>query len=160
MLLAAIDAQRIPTTLTTFLLHHHRAELLASASHPPIHTMPSTFRHNTASTALILLGLALSARGVEALSAITPEGCYSASAPLQNQGSYLYQTTGYCQPLCVNQSLPVMALTGGDTCYCGSELPTATAKVDSSNCNSACVGYPSDTCTLPCPTQPAECSTH
>ncbi|KAJ9620936.1 Stress-activated PKC1-MPK1 kinase pathway sensor [Taxawa tesnikishii (nom. ined.)] len=80
------------------------------------------------------------------LNAMTYVGCFSSSQPLTNQGSYTYQTSGYCQPICVGKNNAVLGLTGGSYCWCGDEIPAASSKVDDSKCNSPCTGYGQDDC--------------
>lgn len=80
------------------------------------------------------------------LAAMTYQGCYSSSSGLTDQGSYLYQTSGYCQPICVDANQAVLALSGGSDCWCGDVLPPADSKVDDSSCNTPCDGYGSQMC--------------
>ncbi|KAK4943787.1 Protein SLG1 [Elasticomyces elasticus] len=82
----------------------------------------------------------------DAPSAVQTLGCYSKADPLVEQGSYTFQTSGYCQTQCVALNKAVMAITGGSTCYCGTELPALDLEVDQSKCNSPCNGYDSQTC--------------
>ena len=82
-----------------------------------------------------------------ALKPFTYEGCFSSGASLQDQGSYTFQTVGYCQNLTVVQfSKPVMALTAGSNCWIGDSVPSADKKVDDSKCGSKCTGYGTQTC--------------
>ncbi|KIW76532.1 hypothetical protein Z517_11278 [Fonsecaea pedrosoi CBS 271.37] len=78
--------------------------------------------------------------------AITTLGCYSHPDPLTSQGDYTFQTSGYCQGVCVQLDKPVMAITGGSTCYCGDELPGLDLEVDPDKCDSPCNGYSQQTC--------------
>ncbi|EXJ94741.1 hypothetical protein A1O1_03138 [Capronia coronata CBS 617.96] len=79
-------------------------------------------------------------------SSITTLGCYQHPNPLVEQGSYTFQTSGYCQTQCVGLNKAVMAITGGSTCYCGDELPSLDQEVDQGKCDSACQGYDQQTC--------------
>lgn len=81
-----------------------------------------------------------------ALSAMTYQGCFSSSDGLTDQGSYTYQTSGYCQPICVDKSQAVLATSGGSDCWCGDVIPPASDKVDDSNCDSPCNGYDKENC--------------
>lgn len=81
-----------------------------------------------------------------ALSAMTYQGCYSSSAGLTDQGSYQYQTTGWCQPICVKQNNSVLGLSGGSNCWCGDAIPPASSKVSDSQCNSPCNGFGQQNC--------------
>jgi cell wall integrity and stress response component len=73
-------------------------------------------------------------------------GCYSSAGSLTSQGDYTYQTSGYCQGVCLPLNKPVMAITGGSTCYCGDELPAADLEVPLSQCNSPCNGFSQQSC--------------
>ncbi|KAI4152783.1 MAG: hypothetical protein LQ341_000648, partial [Variospora aurantia] len=61
------------------------------------------------------------------LKPITPKGCFSSSEGLEDQGSYTFQASGYCQKKCVELNKPVMALAGGSNCWCGDLLPVASS---------------------------------
>ncbi|KAF6219316.1 hypothetical protein HO133_005141 [Letharia lupina] len=61
-------------------------------------------------------------------------------------GSYMYQSPGYCQQQCVNQTKAVMGTTLGSNCWCGDLLPASSSKVSDSECSSKCYGYNLDTC--------------
>ena len=80
---------------------------------------------------------------------LTNAGCFSSSDPLQDQGSWTYQSPGYCQGLCVKLQKPVMATTGGSNCFCGDQLPLASSKSSDSSCNTPCFGYDKINCTYP-----------
>ncbi|PYH89934.1 WSC-domain-containing protein [Aspergillus ellipticus CBS 707.79] len=73
-------------------------------------------------------------------------GCYSSSTPLKDQGTYTYQSDGYCQKLCLKDSYTVFALHNGQDCLCGNELPASSSKVSDSQCNIECAGWPSVNC--------------
>lgn len=81
-----------------------------------------------------------------ALHSMTDKGCFSSSEPLEDQGSYTFQTQGNCQPICVGLEYPVMALVNGSNCFCGNKLPAKSSKVDDDKCNTPCNGYPQDDC--------------
>ncbi|KAK5011248.1 hypothetical protein LTR39_004557 [Cryomyces antarcticus] len=73
------------------------------------------------------------------------QGCFSSSAPLTDQGSARYQSSGYCQPICAGQNQPVLGLSSAN-CYCGNLLPAAGSKVSDSFCNIPCNGYGTENC--------------
>ena len=77
---------------------------------------------------------------------ITTLGCYQNPDPLQEQGTYTFQTSGYCQTQCVALNKPVMAITGGSTCYCGDELPALDQEVSEDKCDSPCNGFDQQNC--------------
>ena len=77
---------------------------------------------------------------------LTYSGCYSSSKPLIDQGSWTYQSPGYCQGLCVKLNKPVMATTGGSNCFCGDQLPLASSKTSDSQCDTPCFGYDKINC--------------
>lgn len=129
--------------------------------HPhPTSNMPSTLR--TATAAAILLSsvfqftsatpsptpaaAAAAATSSISMNAYTYIGCFSSSTPMKDQGSYTYQTPGYCQPICYQLSDGAMGLTGGSNCYCGDSLPAKSDLVDDSYCNATCNGYDTEYC--------------
>lgn len=117
----------------------------------PRSEMRSTPLHTSAYAARAILLLALSTTTTtvyaDALTSMTYVGCFSSSQPLSDEGSYTYQTSGYCQPICVGQNQAVLGLTGGSDCWCGDLLPPTSSQVDDSNCNTPCNGYNQEMCT-------------
>ncbi len=81
-----------------------------------------------------------------AASQYTYSGCYSSSNPLSDQGSWTYQSPGYCQQKCVAMNKPVMGTTKGLNCWCGDLLPDASSKVSDPQCNTKCQGFDKDMC--------------
>lgn len=72
-------------------------------------------------------------------------GCFpkSAISGLSSQGSYQWQSSGYCEGLCLGNL--VIAMNSGTDCYCGSALDKS-AQVSSSFCSEPCSGYPEESC--------------
>ncbi|KAK0852188.1 Protein SLG1 [Friedmanniomyces endolithicus] len=58
---------------------------------------------------------------------MTYQACYSSSAGLTDQGSFEYQTSSYCQNICVKQNQAVLGLSAGSDCWCGDTLPPASS---------------------------------
>lgn len=81
-----------------------------------------------------------------AAGAIETLKCYSNAGNLTENDTSTFQTDGLCQSTCAALALPVMAITGGSTCYCGEMIPPLDAQVASSNCDSPCGGYDQKTC--------------
>ncbi|KAI7210720.1 hypothetical protein KC333_g8093 [Hortaea werneckii] len=126
--------------------------------------MPSTFGVTTAYAALSLLTATVTCTHAHAhfhqkltrsqpaaalekrLSAMTYEGCYSSSAGLTDQGSYTYQTSGYCQEQCAPKNFAVLGLSEGSNCWCGDALPQSSSKVSDSKCSTPCNGFGEDNC--------------
>jgi cell wall integrity and stress response component len=106
------------------------------------------FKIGSLAPLLTLLTTAVNAQSatVAAAGAIQTLECYSSAGNLKSLGDYTFQTSGYCQKLCVAQDQAVMATTGGSTCLCGNQLPPASAKVDSSKCDEPCDGYDQESC--------------
>ncbi|KAI4165081.1 MAG: hypothetical protein LQ342_001358 [Letrouitia transgressa] len=88
----------------------------------------------------------VSTQDTTGLKASTFKGCFSSSKPLEDQGSWTYQSPGYCQTLCVGINKPVMGTTEGSNCWCGDFIPAASSKVADSKCSTDCQGYPDDKC--------------
>lgn len=76
-------------------------------------------------------------------------GCYNNPGSLKPQGTYLYESPGYCQQLCWKNGNPIAALTGGNQCYCGTETPDSSYQVDEGSCNLECAGYAMVNCWSP-----------
>lgn len=79
--------------------------------------------------------------------AVQTLGCYSSlDNTFANQGTWTFQSSGYCQILCTNQFKNVMATSQGSNCYCGDHIPAANKIVDNSTCDSTCNGYDQEDC--------------
>lgn len=74
------------------------------------------------------------------------EGCYSSSSGLSLNSTYTYNTKGYCQERCVPINKAVQATSNADECWCGDNMPPASAKVSDSKCSSTCTGYGTEYC--------------
>ena len=81
-----------------------------------------------------------------ALKTMVNIGCYSSAGQLVDQGSYIYQSAGFCQCKCATLNKPVMATYKGSNCYCGDLLPPTGSVTSNSSCNSPCQGYDSAMC--------------
>ncbi|KAL2829031.1 WSC-domain-containing protein [Aspergillus cavernicola] len=70
-------------------------------------------------------------------------GCFTSSKPLEDQGSYEYQSNGYCMNLCYNAGYSVFGLFNKDHCLCGDTLPAKSTEEDSDDlCNKGCAAWP------------------
>ena len=66
---------------------------------------------------------------------------------MKDQGSFIYQSQGYCQNLTVVAfQKPLMALSGGSSCWVGDELPPDSKKVGPEKCKTPCNGFPDQNC--------------
>ncbi|EAU36522.1 predicted protein [Aspergillus terreus NIH2624] len=74
------------------------------------------------------------------------KGCYKSVSPLSSQGTYTFQSDGYCQNLCLKSNYKVFALHNGNECFCGNKLPADSDETDDSDCNTSCTGWPSVMC--------------
>ncbi|CAH6723209.1 protein Slg1p [[Candida] jaroonii] len=76
----------------------------------------------------------------------TQVGCFDRSSVkgLTSKGSYIYQSTSYCQEQCSGHKYA--ALISGSTCYCGDTSIDESNSVDISNCDTPCQGYDSTDC--------------
>ncbi|KEF62848.1 uncharacterized protein A1O9_00821 [Exophiala aquamarina CBS 119918] len=105
-------------------------------------------------TIALALVLALTASPAMAQSAtvapgaIQTLGCYASADTLTEFGDSVGQSSGYCRDNCTQLAspAPVMAITGGVTCYCGDELPALDQLVSDDKCNVKCMGYGVDDC--------------
>ncbi|KAL4788206.1 hypothetical protein BJX76DRAFT_353502 [Aspergillus varians] len=69
-------------------------------------------------------------------------GCFSSSDPLSDQGSYQYQSNGYCNDLCLGKNYAVFGLFNADHCFCGNKLPAKSTEVSDSQCSKPCAAWP------------------
>lgn len=92
-----------------------------------------------------LLLLAPSPVNAITYNASTHVDCYS-SLPSNfiDNGTWTYQSSGYCQEQCVPLGYSVMAMTNGNDCWCGNELPANSTKTDT--CTKSCDGWQADAC--------------
>lgn len=63
-----------------------------------------------------------------------------------DQGSYTYQSAGYCQCQCATINKAVAATYKGSDCYCGDLLPPTDSVAANSSCNTPCNGYDKAMC--------------
>ncbi|EPS35884.1 hypothetical protein H072_10675 [Dactylellina haptotyla CBS 200.50] len=71
--------------------------------------------------------------------------CYDNAGETKNVGPNTYQTQGLCHDQCRDSNKAVWGVTRGSTCYCGDFVPSD-GKVDKSECNISCQGYPQQLC--------------
>jgi cell wall integrity and stress response component len=76
-------------------------------------------------------------------------GCFSDNSEtlsnFVNNGSYIFQSTGYCQQVCNTMGHSYYALKGTN-CWCGDAIPPISDMVDDSNCDIPCAGYARQNC--------------
>lgn len=110
--------------------------------------MSITLRTAMATSLLILYAAHTNAQSTcgVALKTMINIGCFSSGGPLVDQGSYTFQSAGYCQCQCATLNKPVMATTKGSDCYCGDLLPPTNAVASNSSCNTPCQGYDQADC--------------
>jgi cell wall integrity and stress response component len=118
--------------------------------------MPSILRSGLVASIFTLFATSVSAQGAASVpapsatnspKAVQTLGCYtSLDNTFVDQGSYTYQTSGYCQILCTNQFKNVMATSQGSNCWCGDHIPAQSASTSNSSCNSPCNGYDQEDC--------------
>lgn len=80
------------------------------------------------------------------LRAMEYKGCYNSSDGLTDYGPYTWQSSGWCQKVCVGKNFKVLGLWKGSDCFCGDVVPPASALVDDSQCNSGCYGINTQMC--------------
>jgi cell wall integrity and stress response component len=110
--------------------------------------MATTFRAAMVASLLILYAANTNAQSTctVALKTMVDIGCFSSGGLLVDQGSYTYQTAGYCQCQCATLNKAVMATYKGSDCYCGDLLPPTDTAASNSSCNSPCQGYDTADC--------------
>ncbi|KAJ5898892.1 hypothetical protein N7495_003636 [Penicillium taxi] len=110
--------------------------------------MRLTMRSPLALTSL-LLASSVTAKPLDVIMKrdLTLVGCYSSDEGLTNKTSYEYQSSGWCYNHCLdNYNSAVFGMNAGSNCFCGDELPPKSSLVDSSKCDTACQGWPTDMC--------------
>ncbi|KAL4860800.1 hypothetical protein BDV12DRAFT_181094 [Aspergillus spectabilis] len=73
-------------------------------------------------------------------------GCFSSSKPLEDQGSYQYQSNGYCLNLCYKKGNAVFGLYNEKYCLCGDMIPAKSTKESDDSCNTPCAAWPIVNC--------------
>ncbi|CEN59576.1 WSC domain-containing protein [Aspergillus pseudodeflectus] len=74
-------------------------------------------------------------------------GCFTSSDPLEDQGSYQFQSNGYCLNECYAQGYSVFGLYKTDHCFCGNKLPAKSTKESNDDkCNKPCAAWPAVMC--------------
>ncbi|KAL4940008.1 hypothetical protein BDV06DRAFT_197627 [Aspergillus oleicola] len=96
-------------------------------------------------TPAILAVLSLTIPAIASHNAAEELGCFSKLDGFNNEGSYTYQSTGYCIDLCDGKDKMYAALKG-DKCYCGDTDPAKADMVDDGKCDTPCVGYAGSSC--------------
>jgi hypothetical protein len=138
---------------------NHLTPCVASAHTSAMPSTPYTRPVSRAATALLLLSAVfISSTSAVGLRTMKSAGCYSSSTPLKDQGSNIYQSSGACQPICVDQNFAVMAMTEGSNCLCGDMLPSEDSKVSDDKCDTPCDGYDKEMCTLLTSTAVTRCA--
>ncbi|KAI6087132.1 hypothetical protein F4821DRAFT_119505 [Hypoxylon rubiginosum] len=70
--------------------------------------------------------------------------CASINTASTNGNASIYQSNGLCYDFCLDDY--AFSVLQDDSCWCSNYVPDKTVQVDSSECNAACPGYPSDLC--------------
>lgn len=103
---------------------------------------PFTFS-SVFATAVLLLAESSS---VAAAAEQTYIGCFSSSKPLEDKGSYQYQSNGYCMNLCYGEGKAVFGLYNKDHCLCGDMIPAKSSKESDDECDKPCAAWPMVMC--------------
>lgn len=80
-----------------------------------------------------------------ALALSSDTSCYNDVGSLSASHSTAYQSVAMCEQFCHADKKLVYAVQG-EQCYCGDELPPASAQVSNKECSIRCPGYPSEKC--------------
>ncbi|KAJ5885052.1 hypothetical protein N7495_009562 [Penicillium taxi] len=78
-------------------------------------------------------------------SATSTLGCYSTVSGLTETETFQFQSISYCSNRCDGASYSYAVLQGTE-CSCTNDAPLSSAKVASSECDTACQGWPVDNC--------------
>ncbi|BCS24591.1 uncharacterized protein APUU_41035A [Aspergillus puulaauensis] len=105
--------------------------------------MKSSTFSSVFATAVLLLA---ESSPVAAAAEQTYIGCFSSSKPLEDKGSYQYQSNGYCMNLCYGEGKAVFGLYNKDHCLCGDMIPAKSSKESDSSCDKPCAAWPMVKC--------------
>ena len=72
-------------------------------------------------------------------------GCFSDKGSLTEKDAFAFESQGHCFNVCKGSS--VAALTKGNVCACGDEVPSGDT-LPNSDCNTPCAGYPLVNCKI------------
>src|SRR5271169_320188 len=97
-------------------------------------------------TAFITVLMAQTSHAYQGAQDPTLQGCYSSDYGFIQNDTNIYQSRGHCQDQCAPLGKVVMAMTGGNQCWCGDAMPPLSTKVDLSKCSAVCVGWNQDNC--------------
>jgi cell wall integrity and stress response component len=75
-----------------------------------------------------------------AANAMSDIGCFDTAVPLEDHGSYQFQSPGNCQLICLGLNKNVLGLVDGTNCWCGDLIPPKKAQTDNSSCDTPCKG--------------------
>jgi cell wall integrity and stress response component len=73
-------------------------------------------------------------------------GCFDVGTPLDNYGTFDFQSPGNCQFLCLQEGKNVLGLSNGYDCWCGDEIPAKDWQTDNSTCDTTCPGTDKEKC--------------
>lgn len=74
--------------------------------------------------------------------------CYGDSGDLKSLGISQYASTELCNKMCSDRGAPIAAVSDGNECWCGDEVPSEDSKADKEKCNTRCNGWAESTCKL------------
>ncbi|KAK6077511.1 hypothetical protein SCUP234_06600 [Seiridium cupressi] len=94
---------------------------------------------------MVFLGVFLGLASLASASSIAMTYCASLlTADSGSANSSTYQSDGLCYDFCGSDY--AFAIVQEKNCWCSNYAPASSLQVDTSECNSACPGYPADTC--------------
>ncbi|KAI1454369.1 hypothetical protein F4805DRAFT_324393 [Annulohypoxylon moriforme] len=77
---------------------------------------------------------------------LTYVGCFSSSTNLVFNSRSPFQSVGLCLQNCNGANMPILGVTNGTDCLCGTSAPPQDSSAAESSCNEPCGGYPQDKC--------------
>jgi hypothetical protein len=153
--LDTVDQTRPPFRPRTFLSstwstrssqippYHDRVDYTIVIQRPrPLNLASSIMK----SISTLTLAAATALLGAYSVSAQIYYGCFSSTDSLTYSQNFTFNSRGKCGTACSGLQMAVTAMTNEYDCYCGPTLPPSTDQVSNSSCNTACPGYPYETC--------------
>lgn len=78
------------------------------------------------------------------------QGCFKSKGRLKFDSNPQWNSLSGCATdICAAKGKAVAGTMGGNQCFCGDEYPPEAARVDDSNCNQECNGFPAEACQSP-----------
>ncbi|KAI1143546.1 hypothetical protein F5Y05DRAFT_157113 [Hypoxylon sp. FL0543] len=83
---------------------------------------------------------------ISTTNSLTYMGCFGPPTNLDFNMRHVFQSVGACRLRCKTSNLPVLGVTNGTDCLCGTSVPPSSSAVEESWCDSRCSGFALEIC--------------